>query len=139
LIDRFKENKTNVSEAIRNTLDAFIQNEVIPVSQLVEIALTLDGSKAVKNKKVIVSSAKSKSSNPRTKQIALEYIRTHLGGCNQSMQNNSGMNDFQISVVRGVITSRFEKPLLGILTKETSDGVRGEAFNLLKEIKRAIE
>jgi len=34
---------------------------------------------------VIVSSSKAKSSNPRAKQNALEYIKDHLGSCNMAM------------------------------------------------------
>jgi hypothetical protein len=85
LFERFKETKTSILGAIRKTLDVFITNQIIGIDQLIEIALTLDSSKNTKNKKVIVSSSKAKSSNPRAKQNALEYIKDHLGSCNMAM------------------------------------------------------
>lgn len=42
LFDRFKESKTAVLTTIKNSLDALIQNEIIPVDTMIDIALNLD-------------------------------------------------------------------------------------------------
>jgi hypothetical protein len=67
LFDRFKETKTAVLTTIKNALDALIQNEIIPVNTMIDIALTLDPNKT---KSVIVSNSKSKGVNPRSKQVS---------------------------------------------------------------------
>lgn len=78
LFDKFKETKTAVLVSIKNCIDAFIENDIIPVDTLIDIALNADGSSGIKNKKVIVSSSKSKTQNPRVKQICLELFKNRL-------------------------------------------------------------
>ena len=50
LIDKFKETKTAVLVSIKNWIDAFIENDIIPVDTLIDIALNTDGNTLNKNK-----------------------------------------------------------------------------------------
>lgn len=124
--------------AIRKALDAFIENDVIGVNAMIDIALNLDNNKGVKSKKVIVSTSKSKVKNPKAKQNALEYFNDYLSNCNDALSSSDGLDDIQMLIVQGLLNSHFEKPLLSMLTKETSNAVREEAFIMLKHIKKII-
>ena len=74
LFDKFKETKKAVYETIKNALDALIENEIISIENMVEIALTLDPHKSIKTKKVIVSTSSVNGGNPRTKKVRICFI-----------------------------------------------------------------
>lgn len=137
LFERFKETKSAVLKAIRETLDAFMENEIIGADALIHTALNLDNNKSVKTKKIIVSST-SKSNNPRSKQNAIEFVKKHLSECNEAMESGEGMDDSQLSFIQGMFNWQFERPILNLIAKETSNAVKETALALLIEIKKAI-
>ena len=137
LFDKFKETKTAVLVSIKNWIDAFIENDIIPVDSLIDIALNADGSSGIKNKKVIVSSSKSKTQNPRVKQICLELFKNRLSDWNNTIASGVELEVCQIKFLNGMFNWKFEKPIQDILKMETSNAVREEAFSLLKELKKS--
>lgn len=139
LFERFKETKTQVLAAIRKTLDAFIENDIIGVNLIIEIALSIDSNAGIKNKKVIVSNSKAKVKNPKAMQNALEYLCDYLSSCNEAIASRTDLEDTQTFFIVGVLTSHFEKPLLKLLTKESSNSVREVAYTMLKLIKRLVQ